>query len=144
MSSDGSTVIFRRAPAGVRAKPIQDFARQLEREVAKGRTFDCLITGDRELRLLNLRFRGRDEATDVLSFPAETAEAAPSRGTLRARRGIRRASRTEPRALASGARAGSLGDIAISLARARAPGDAGSGTAPRMKSASSCCTGCCT
>lgn len=29
----------------------------------------CLIAGDQELRRLNREFRGRDYATDVLSFP---------------------------------------------------------------------------
>jgi probable rRNA maturation factor len=57
--------------------------------VAKGRAFDCLITGDAELRRLNRNFLGKDYATDVLSFPA----AGP---------GDR------------------LGDLAISMARARA------------------------
>jgi probable rRNA maturation factor len=110
-SSDGSTVIFRRAPAGLRPKSIQDFARQLEREVAKGRAFDCLITGDAELRRLNRRFRGRDEATDVLSFPAGKLKHAPPSAKLKhggacfSLPGIE----FEP-----------LGDIAISLMRARA------------------------
>jgi probable rRNA maturation factor len=31
---------------------------------------DVLLTGDRELRRLNRDFRGKDKATDVLSFPA--------------------------------------------------------------------------
>jgi probable rRNA maturation factor len=61
----------------------------LESQVAKGRSFDCLITTDAELRRLNRDFRGQDFATDVLSF----REAGP------------------------GAR---LGDLAISLPRARA------------------------
>jgi probable rRNA maturation factor len=39
-------------------------------QVARGREFHCLITGDAELRSLNLRFRGKDAATDVLSFPS--------------------------------------------------------------------------
>jgi probable rRNA maturation factor len=30
----------------------------------------CLITTDRELRALNRKFRGKDYATDVLSFPS--------------------------------------------------------------------------
>jgi len=47
-----------------------NFARKLQREVSKDRPFDCLITGDAELRRLNREFRGKDEATDVLSFPA--------------------------------------------------------------------------
>jgi probable rRNA maturation factor len=68
------------------------FARRLERTVCKGRPFDCLIAGDAELRRLNRDFRGKDCATDVLSFPA----AAP--GSARPER---------------------LGDLAISLGRAR-------------------------
>jgi probable rRNA maturation factor len=82
-------VIFRRESADAPQRAVARFARKLQDEVAKGRAFDCLITGDAELRRLNLKFRGKDEATDVLSFPA-----APP--------------------------AAHLGDLAISLQRARA------------------------
>ena len=69
-SSDGSTVIFRRAPAGLRRKSIERFRPPAANaKCAKGRAFDCLITGDAELRRLNREFRGKDYATDVLSFP---------------------------------------------------------------------------
>jgi probable rRNA maturation factor len=71
MSSDGSSVIFRRVFADVRPRAIQSFARKLEREVVKGRPFDTLITGDAELQRLNREYRGKDYATDVLSFPDE-------------------------------------------------------------------------
>ena len=87
-SPDGSTVLFRRTPPDFRRGAIERFARRLGRDVAKGRPFACLITGDAELRRLNRQFRGKDYATDVLSFPA----AAP---------------------------AAHLGDLAISLGRAR-------------------------
>ena len=87
-SPDGSTVTFRRVPAGFRRAAVERFARRLQLEVAKGGPFDCLITGDAELRRLNRDFRGKDYPTDVLSFPA-------TGGPL-------------------------LGDIAISLGRARA------------------------
>jgi probable rRNA maturation factor len=70
-SPEGSTVTFRRIPADVRPRVIQSFARKLERDVAKGARFDCLVTGDAELRRLNAQFRGKDYATDVLSFPGE-------------------------------------------------------------------------
>src|SRR4029077_1620193 len=90
---EGSSVAFRRVPASLRRAPIQRFARTLQKEVAKGRAFDALITGDTELRRLNRDFRGKDYATDVLSFPSE------------------------PRPSGSGP---FLGDIAISLGRARA------------------------
>jgi probable rRNA maturation factor len=88
-SPDGSTVTFRRTPPDFRRRTVERFALRLQKEVAKGRAFDCLITGDADLRRLNQQFRGKDYATDVLSFPA----AGPG---------------------------SSLGDLAISLGRARA------------------------
>ena len=70
----GSTVIFdasARPALGRRVTQtaLRDFAMTLEKRVAKGRAFDCLITGDAELRRLNKQFRRKDYATDVLSFP---------------------------------------------------------------------------
>ena len=94
-SNDGSSVTFRRVPADVRPRAITLFARKLEREVANGRRFDCVVTGDAELRKLNLQFRGKDYATDVLSFGASDRTGRAS---------------GEPH----------LGDLAISAARARA------------------------
>jgi len=91
-SPEGSTVTFRRAPADLRRGAVERFARKLQAEVAKGQAFGCLIAGDAVLCKLNRQFRGQDCATDVLSFPA-----AP---------------------LPNGR--GSVGDIAISLPRARA------------------------
>ncbi len=106
-SPEGSTVTFRRAPAGLRPAAIARFARALEAEVAKGRAFDCLITGDAELRRLNREFRGKDYATDVLSFPVEPPVCA---GGVSNRR-------LQPTAGKTGG--ATLGDIAISLTRAR-------------------------
>jgi probable rRNA maturation factor len=57
---------------------------------------NILLTGDAEMQRLNLRFRHKDAATDVLSFPADNA-ALP---------------------------AGAGGDIAISIQRARAQASA--------------------
>src|SRR5512133_3510337 len=102
-SSEGSTVTFRHVPADVRPRAMQAFARKLEREVAKGARFDCLITGDAELRRLNSEFRGKDYPTDVLSFPA---------GPLPHGRGSVRTDGT----------AQVIGDLAISAVRARAQG----------------------
>ncbi len=87
-SPEGSTVTFRRVPASLHRRTIENFARKLEADVARNRPFDVLITGDADLRRLNRDFLGHDYATDVLSFPL--------------------------------AGSGSLGDLAISLARARA------------------------
>jgi probable rRNA maturation factor len=100
MSPEGSTVTFRRNSAEARPLALARFARKLQAEVAKGRAFDCLITGDAEMRRLNRKFRGKDYATDVLSFPGANLPALPARAG--------QARRPAP-----------LGDIAISLARAR-------------------------
>ena len=85
---EGTSVIFRRQPADIRARAISRFAATLLRDVARGKSFDVLLTGDADLRRLNREFRGKDYATDVLSFPAAAGPA--------------------------------LGDLAISVARARA------------------------
>jgi probable rRNA maturation factor len=91
MSADSDLVVFRRIPAGLSRPDVRAFASRLRDEVAGGRPFCCLVTGDAELRRLNRDFTGGDYATDVLSFPAESAPAG-----------------------------GSLGDLAISAGRARA------------------------
>src|SRR5690348_14360595 len=69
--SDHSPVLFRRAPVGAWRNGVKRFAGVLQTEVAGGRAFECLIADDRELRRLNREFRGKDYATDVLSFPEE-------------------------------------------------------------------------
>lgn len=89
-SPEGSTVTFRRVPPDLRRRAIEGFARRLQREVGGGRPFDCLIAGDAELRRLNREFRGEDRPTDVLSFPSGQT-----------------------------GRSARLGDLAISLQRAR-------------------------
>ena len=92
-SPRSSRVTLRRVPAGVRPEKLERFARRLAAAVAGGREFHVVVTGDAELRRLNREFRGRDEATDVLSFPAAREMPGAGKG---------------------------LGDIAISAARARA------------------------
>jgi probable rRNA maturation factor len=96
----------------LRRAAIERFARTLEKDVAKGRAFDILITGDAELRRLNRDFRGQDYATDVLSFPAEPQPLTNVRGSVGSG-----TLPSEPRTLVRGC---FLGDIAISLGRARA------------------------
>jgi probable rRNA maturation factor len=91
MKSD-PLITYRRKPATLDVESLQSFAEILRSRVARGREFHCLITNDAELRSLNARFRGKDYATDVLSFLYRNANAAGR----------------------------SLGDIAISVQRARA------------------------
>jgi probable rRNA maturation factor len=87
MKSD-PLITYRRPPATLKRTRIEKFAQVAREQVARGREFHCLVTGDTELKSLNLRFRAKDAPTDVLSFPS--GEKNP------------------------------LGDIAISLGRARA------------------------
>jgi probable rRNA maturation factor len=63
-------ITYRRPPATLKRTRIEKFARLVREQVALGREFHCLVTGDAELKSLNLRFRGKDSATDVLSFPS--------------------------------------------------------------------------
>lgn len=88
-SPEGSSILFRRPAADVRQRTLQSYARKLQAEIAKGRVFECLISGDAELRKLNRKFRGKDVPTDVLSFPAggagRLACARPLRETRNAR-----------------------------------------------------------
>lgn len=70
MPETASTLIFRRAPRGLPQRGLRAYATLLERMVADGRHFDCLLTDDRELRRLNKQFLDRDYPTDVLSFPS--------------------------------------------------------------------------
>ncbi|NTU90268.1 MAG: rRNA maturation RNase YbeY [Actinobacteria bacterium] len=53
------------------------FAAEVQRRVARGRTFSVLLTDDAELRRLNRQFRGKNKATDVLSFPIDSPWDAP-------------------------------------------------------------------
>jgi probable rRNA maturation factor len=74
--SPGSTVLFGALPSELQCSRaekrfLNDFARDLSRQIATGGVFDCLITDDAELRRLNLAFLGHDYPTDVLSFPHE-------------------------------------------------------------------------
>ena len=72
-SPEPSTATFRRVPPDIRRGVVERFVRKLQAEVTKGHAFDCLITGDAELRRLNKEFRGKDYPTDVLSFPSDVA-----------------------------------------------------------------------
>jgi probable rRNA maturation factor len=105
MSPEGSSITFRRVPEELR-RPVERFARRLQAEVTKGRPFDCLITSDAELRRLNRQFRGEDHATDVLSFPVELPLPHDQWGGAR-------------RGPGQGMALPHLGDLAISLPRAR-------------------------
>lgn len=72
MSADDIPLLFH--PSTQRSRRVDreelcGFLSELTRRVARGRTITCLIANDAEVRRLNRFFRGKDHATDVLSFP---------------------------------------------------------------------------
>jgi probable rRNA maturation factor len=62
-------VVFRKRVSGLSEAALTSFLRRARRAAGLRGTVSLLITGDREMRRLNRRFRGKDQATDVLSFP---------------------------------------------------------------------------
>jgi probable rRNA maturation factor len=81
------------------------FARNLKRRLQLGnRKFNICFVDDNAIRHLNLAYRGKDKATDVLSFPWIEAD-----GTLLPE------SRPPARRREQGRNAGFLGDVVISV-----------------------------
>jgi probable rRNA maturation factor len=97
MASERSSIVYHTPARALRRRRLLEFARQLETDVAAGRPFCCVVTDDDEMRGLNRQFRHKDDATDVLSFPAACGAAAASQA----------------------ASVSSLGELAISFDRAR-------------------------
>jgi probable rRNA maturation factor len=71
MSPDDPHLLFRHSSRRVLRAPLRDFLTQLWRRVGPRSPVTCLITTDAELRRLNRQFRGKNYATDVLSFPPD-------------------------------------------------------------------------
>jgi probable rRNA maturation factor len=70
-------VIFRRRVAGLTEAALSNFVNKARRIAGVTGQVNVLIAENRELRLLNSKFRGKDKPTDVLSFPSETDLAKP-------------------------------------------------------------------
>jgi probable rRNA maturation factor len=64
------TIILSRRVAGLNQPALVDFIVRACRLVKLRGTLTVMITSSREMRSLNLRFRGKSGTTDVLSFPA--------------------------------------------------------------------------
>jgi probable rRNA maturation factor len=67
---EDSVVILRKAVSGLTKVGLRRFLGRARRAAGLRGAVNVLITTKGELRLLNRRFRGKDQATDVLSFPA--------------------------------------------------------------------------
>lgn len=67
-------VIVRRPVAGLSGAALSRFVSRAKRAVGLRGTVNVLVTSGRELKRLNQRFRGKNRATDVLSFPVRAGE----------------------------------------------------------------------
>jgi len=63
-------VIFRRRVSELTELALGRFVMRARRAAGLKGTVDVLVTSNAEMRELNRRFRGKNKATDVLSFPA--------------------------------------------------------------------------
>jgi probable rRNA maturation factor len=68
MSPDDIPLLFHTSRR-VDREELRGFLRELTRRVVRGRTITCLISNDAEVRRLNRQYRGKNQTTDVLSFP---------------------------------------------------------------------------
>lgn len=66
-------VILQKRVTGLSAAALERFVLRARRAVGLRGTVNVLITGNTAMRSLNARFRRKNQATDVLSFPARRA-----------------------------------------------------------------------
>jgi probable rRNA maturation factor len=66
-------VVIRKPVTGLSASALTRFVARAQRSTALRGSVDVLLTGSPEIRALNRRFRGKNQPTDVLSFPAGDA-----------------------------------------------------------------------
>ena len=66
-------IILRKSVPGLGAVALARFITRVCREIPLNGAVNLLVSDSAELRRLNRRFRGKDKATDVLSFPPISA-----------------------------------------------------------------------
>lgn len=70
-------VVLKKRVPGLDEASLDRFLGRARRAAGLRRKVTVLVTTNRVLRVLNERFRGKDQPTDVLSFPAESGTAPP-------------------------------------------------------------------
>jgi len=68
-------IILHKNVAGASEGSLSTFTAKAKRAAGLRGSVSVLLTNNRELRVLNRQFRGKDKATDVLSFPSEVVGA---------------------------------------------------------------------
>jgi probable rRNA maturation factor len=66
-------VILQKKVPGLTKAALERFVARAQRAAAVRGDINVLVTGNAEILALNLRFRGKNKATDVLSFPSSAA-----------------------------------------------------------------------
>lgn len=62
-------IIIRKAAPGISEQTLARFAQRARQAAGLRGKVNVVLTSSRDMRALNRRFRGKDEPTDVLSFP---------------------------------------------------------------------------
>ena len=75
-------VIFQKRVAGLTESALARFVTRAARSVNLQGSVNIMVTTSHELKKLNRRFRHKDEATDVLSFPAIDPASTRSAGDI--------------------------------------------------------------
>jgi probable rRNA maturation factor len=75
-------VILQKRVVGLTELALHRFVTRARVAAGVRRAVNVLITSNDELRDLNLRFRGKDQPTDVLSFPAQAGVKPPYAGDI--------------------------------------------------------------
>jgi len=68
------TIILKRPVKGLSQRALTEFVAQACRAAGLRGSVNVMVTNSREMRSLNSRFRGKKQATDVLSFPAPAVD----------------------------------------------------------------------
>jgi probable rRNA maturation factor len=66
-------IVIRKPVSGLSSSALTRFITRAKGAVRLRGSVDVLLAGNRDLRALNRRFRGKNQPTDVLSFPAGEA-----------------------------------------------------------------------
>jgi probable rRNA maturation factor len=73
---ENTLIIVRKKTAGLSEAALDRFVRRARKAARMKNRVNVLVTNSAEMRSLNRRFRGKNKATDVLSFPS----AVPAQG----------------------------------------------------------------
>jgi probable rRNA maturation factor len=82
IQNEPATVTYEQLNWRLKRTELRHMAEQLSARVAGGLGFSCYVASGEALRKLNRDFRGKDESTDVLSFPSGAAQGAGFLGDL--------------------------------------------------------------